>query len=365
MYYDQFQEFKTKIVEVMQMNKESSKPLITTIIPTYRRPKLLQLAIRSVLNQTYPHLQVCVCDNASGDETSAVVAEIAREDTRVKYHCQSRNIGAVANFNYGMKQVTTPFFSLLADDNTLLPHFFEDAITTLNSYPETILFVGQTIKQNEKGQNVGGSLDLWESGLIHPPDGLLHIIEKGLPDWESILFRREVINSVGLLNPSFGGSLDQDFLMRIARKHTLYISKKPHALFLYHYNSWGSSRDLSEVVSTRRKLLEQWIQDEELSEDMKRRIMETWKVYLKEIISNTVFCKCIIGEDASTIDFATELMKKELGLSYKPIRAILLAKMANHNRFLKRLVLSSVCLYMQLKIKYISLKNRKKWRCLK
>ena len=34
------------------------KPLITTIIPTYRRPKLLQRAIKSVLNQTYPHFQV-------------------------------------------------------------------------------------------------------------------------------------------------------------------------------------------------------------------------------------------------------------------------------------------------------------------
>ncbi|MEK7713004.1 MAG: glycosyltransferase, partial [Nitrospirota bacterium] len=35
-------------------------PLITTIIPTYRRPKLLRRAIKSALNQTYPHLQVCV-----------------------------------------------------------------------------------------------------------------------------------------------------------------------------------------------------------------------------------------------------------------------------------------------------------------
>jgi glycosyltransferase involved in cell wall biosynthesis len=28
-----------------------TKPLITTIIPTYRRPKLLRRAIKSVLNQ--------------------------------------------------------------------------------------------------------------------------------------------------------------------------------------------------------------------------------------------------------------------------------------------------------------------------
>ncbi len=53
-------------------------PQITTVIPTYRRPKLLRRAIESVLAQTYPHLKVTVFDNASGDETPEVVAELAR-----------------------------------------------------------------------------------------------------------------------------------------------------------------------------------------------------------------------------------------------------------------------------------------------
>ncbi|RKX41747.1 MAG: glycosyltransferase family 2 protein, partial [Thermotogae bacterium] len=72
------------------MNHKISKPLITTIIPTYRRPKLLQRAIKSVLNQTYPHFQVCVYDNASGDETAEVVAEFAKKDPRVKYYCHPK-----------------------------------------------------------------------------------------------------------------------------------------------------------------------------------------------------------------------------------------------------------------------------------
>jgi glycosyltransferase involved in cell wall biosynthesis len=42
---------------------------ITTIIPTFMRPQLLGRAIRSVLGQSYPHFEVHVYDNASGDET--------------------------------------------------------------------------------------------------------------------------------------------------------------------------------------------------------------------------------------------------------------------------------------------------------
>jgi len=86
------------------------EPVITTIIPTYRRPNLLRRAIISVLNQTYPNFQLCIYDNASGDETPEVVAEFAKHDSRIKYYCHPENIGALNNFNYGMERVNTPFF---------------------------------------------------------------------------------------------------------------------------------------------------------------------------------------------------------------------------------------------------------------
>src|ERR1700674_1455488 len=110
------------------MVDEGPNPLITTIIPTYRRPKFLRRAIRSVLNQSFMNFQVCVYDNASGDETPSVVDDIARSDRRVKYHCHPENIGAIRNFLYGMERVETPFFSFLSDDDFLLPDFYETAL---------------------------------------------------------------------------------------------------------------------------------------------------------------------------------------------------------------------------------------------
>ena len=59
----------------MHENKMSVEPTITTVIPTYRRPELLQRAIRSVLDQSYPHFKICVYDNASNDRTPDVVKQ--------------------------------------------------------------------------------------------------------------------------------------------------------------------------------------------------------------------------------------------------------------------------------------------------
>jgi glycosyltransferase involved in cell wall biosynthesis len=335
----------------------SKKPLITTIIPTYRRPKLLARAIRSVLNQTYPHFQVCVYDNASGDETAAVVADIAKSDQRVKYHCHPRNIGGIQNFNYGIKEVTTPYFSLLADDNTLLSHFFEEAINTLSRYPEAILFAGQTILINERRQKMGDSLDGWDEGLIPPPNGLVDVWEKGLT-WESVLFRSEVIKSAGLLDPSVNGSADQDFMMRLARKHVFYILKKPCALFLCHRNSWTASRDLGEDIATSKKILEHWLNDGDLSAIAKERIMKRWNAFVKEKIAGYLYTKSIVGDDTEAIALASKLMNEEVGLSYKPLRAIILAKLVNCNRFLRMLISPPIHWYIEMKHRLVILKNR-------
>ena len=120
----------------------ANNPVITTVIPTYQRPRLLERAIRSVLNQTYPRFQVCVYDNASEDETKEVVAKLMKEDPRVKYFCHSSNIGVGPNFNYGLSRIETQYFSILSDDDVLIPNFFESALEKLAHYPNAMLVAG-------------------------------------------------------------------------------------------------------------------------------------------------------------------------------------------------------------------------------
>lgn len=327
----------------------SQEPLVTTIIPTYRRPDLLRKAIQSVLGQTFTNFEIYVCDNASGDETASVVGEFRQKDPRIKYFCHSRNIGATANFNFGMKQVMTTFFSLLADDNTLLPKFFEDAINTLTAHPEAILFAGQTIMINEKGQKLGSSLVSWEPGLVSPPTGLLNIWEKGIPTWESVLFRREVLKSVGFLDPSSNPSMDQDFMMRIARKHTIYISKKPYALFLYHEKSWGFNRELTELIGSWTKLAVRYFHDAQLSEALKKRIRKAYHNTVQRRIRTELYMHCIIKNNPVVIGEAMKILEKDFRFSFKTSRAIVIAKIAQQHEILRKLIITYTQWYLQSK----------------
>jgi glycosyltransferase involved in cell wall biosynthesis len=115
-------------------------PVITTVIPTYRRPDMLRRAIRSVLDQTYPYLKICVYDNASNDETPEVVRTLALQDSRIHYHCHPENIGTQDNFIFGLSQADTPFVHLISDDDFLLPDFFAQATSALKKIPARLSF---------------------------------------------------------------------------------------------------------------------------------------------------------------------------------------------------------------------------------
>src|SRR5437867_8648007 len=71
------------------MISDDAAPLVTTVIPTFRRPALLRRAVLSALAQSMRRVRVAVYDNASGDGTAAVLAELARADPRVQYHSRS------------------------------------------------------------------------------------------------------------------------------------------------------------------------------------------------------------------------------------------------------------------------------------
>ena len=73
-----------------------------------------------MLKQTYPHFQVCVYDNASGDETEAIVQEFTAKDSRIQYFRQEKNWGEGGggfNFKFVLERATGEYFMWAADDD--------------------------------------------------------------------------------------------------------------------------------------------------------------------------------------------------------------------------------------------------------
>lgn len=259
-------------------------PLITTIILTYRRPRLLKRAISSVLEQTYSNFQLCIYDNASGDETSEVVAELARQDSRVKYYCQPKNIGAQANFQFGLTRVQTPYFSFLSDDDFLLPEFYEIALAGFKKYPDVAFSAGSVITMMDDGKVLYAPLTLWQrEGYFSPPEGMLETIGKKYPIWTGILFSKSAIDSVGLLDPETGAN-DLDFVYRITAHHAFVISKRPCAVCVSHASSSSRLPKVNNIWPGWLKMIRNITEDSHIPEDIRHVFEKRVLVELKRMI---------------------------------------------------------------------------------
>jgi GT2 family glycosyltransferase len=244
---------------------------ITTVIPTFRRPRLLRRALRSVLRQTRQDFLVCVYDNASGDETESVVAEAAAGDPRVVYFKQPENIGGARNFLFGMQRIETPFFSFLSDDDVLLPHFYETAMAGFDTWPAAMMSVASTIEVTASGELRYVPLSRWgREGLFEPPDGAMRMVGNRHPTWTTILFRQEVLERVGTLDLDVGAPSDLDFELRIALRFPIVVSMRPCGAYVSHPDS-GSTTETAGIAAGYDVMRRKIVADDRIDAGVRRR----------------------------------------------------------------------------------------------
>ena len=103
-------------------NNPSDTPLVSIVLPTYKRAHVLPNAIRSVLNQTYANLELIIVDDNSPDDTPEVVKSF--RDARVKYVRNEPNLKLPRALNKGFSLARGTYLTWTSDDNL----FADDAI---------------------------------------------------------------------------------------------------------------------------------------------------------------------------------------------------------------------------------------------
>lgn len=112
-------------------------PICSVIIPTHNRCALVARAIDSVLSATPDgDLQVIVVDDASTDDTLAVLHEKYGRDARVRVLPLASNAGPSGARNRGLAEASGDFVLFLDSDDTLLPDALAHALAAFRQVPE-------------------------------------------------------------------------------------------------------------------------------------------------------------------------------------------------------------------------------------
>lgn len=263
---------------MMYSEKNSRKPLVSVIIPTYNRASWLPGAIESVLKQSFADFELLIIDDGSTDNTHEI---IDRSGDRIRYFHQS-NRGPSAARNLGIKNARGKYITFLDSDDRWLKNKLLSQVNLMTADPQIKICYTNEI-WIRRGERVNpGKIHQKYSGGIYQRCLPLCIISPS-----SVMIHREVLDRVGVFDETLPVCEDYDLWLRISSRYPISFIDKPliiknggHEDQLSHQN-WGMDR-------FRVTAMEKMLQQNELgSEDR----MATIKVLQKKcsVLANGFF----------------------------------------------------------------------------
>ena len=102
------------------MGMQEQKHLVSILIPTYNQAELFSLAMQSAVAQTYPALEILVCDNSTNEDTARVM-EAYLDDPRVHYFRNREARTKAENFSVFREHAKGEYLQWLMHDDLLAP----------------------------------------------------------------------------------------------------------------------------------------------------------------------------------------------------------------------------------------------------
>lgn len=238
-WIDQYDTLTDAEGEVMREHVKSmgEPPLISVVMPVYNTPaELLRQCIDSVLNQIYPHWELCIANDAStAPEVRKVLNQYAMRDPRIKVIHRSENGHISAASNSALGLATGDWVALLDHDDELPEHALYHVAMTISEQPSAALIYSD----EDKIDGHGNRFDPYFKPDWNPELFLGHNMFSHLG-----VYRRSLVNSVGGFREGWEGSQDYDLALRcieqVNRNQILHI---PHVL--YHWRAVAGSTALA------------------------------------------------------------------------------------------------------------------------
>ncbi|KAB2904623.1 MAG: glycosyltransferase [Anaerolineae bacterium] len=204
-------------------------PKVSVVMAVYNGLPYLNDAVESILRQTMTDFEFIIINDASADQTSEILHQF--NDPRLRIVDLEKNEGQTACLNRGLKMATAPFVARQDADDRSKPNRLAEQVAFLESNPDYLLL------------GTAGE-------LIDDRDIITGIDRKPVTDQEvravfaghdncffhgSVMFRREVLDKIGLYREGFRNSQDYDMWLRIAEIGK--VANLPEPLYQYRLHA--------------------------------------------------------------------------------------------------------------------------------
>jgi len=238
------------------------EPRVSVIIPTYNRARYLVEAIESVLAQTCSDMEIIVVDDGSNDNTRE---KLQPYEDRIKY-IYVDNGGPASARNVGMRMARGKYIAFLDSDDHYYPYKIEIQADFLDRHHDVAMVCSEFSAISDKGlldefhlkkyhrsaymeseatyeniysksislSDAGLNLKEWEDRRIYVGNVFERYYDELILATNTVMFRRSILESVGLQHESYGFFEDYEFVLRIAKAYQVAFIDVPTYKLRYH-----------------------------------------------------------------------------------------------------------------------------------
>ena len=200
--------------------------LVTAVVPTHGRPDFLERALRSVVAQTWPSIEIVVVDDngrgtARQRETAAVVAAFDAGARTLRYLVNETNGGGGFARNAGVAAAGGEFLAFLDDDDEWLPRFVERGVRTLEDEAADVVYCDCLVVDDGRRERARHEVNVKHAGDVRAA-----LTGGWCPSSTSLfVLRRGAVDAVdGPFDPALASFQDYD----------CWLGLSAHARFAFH-----------------------------------------------------------------------------------------------------------------------------------
>ena len=218
-------------------------PLVSIIIPCFNAENFIAETIQSVINQTYSTWELIIVNDGSTDNSLSIIEQFVKQDSRIT-SINKQNSGVSDSRNIGVSKSKGEYLILLDADDLICQNFIELGLPEFKSDGTIglIHFDNQLI--DEKSNKLAIINKSFEGYVL---DKLLML---GGGEYifgiSSCIFKKEVLDIIGLFDIKLSNSADHDLYFKIAKHYKIKRIPEVGMLYRQHTNNMHSNLFLHE-----------------------------------------------------------------------------------------------------------------------
>jgi GT2 family glycosyltransferase len=219
-------------------NNWSDGPLVSILCPVYR-PGIsdFRAAVASVLAQTYPNFELILVDDCSKDTAlSAVLAEMAEQDSRIKLLKHKKNQGISAATNTALAAAKGEYIAFFDHDDVMVDVAIECMVAAALKTGADLLYSDEDKVDDSGTYTVPALKPDWNHRLMLGVNYICHLL----------FVRRSLAEQAGPLNSAYDGAQDHEYILRMSEHlDPAKIHHVPEVLYHWRITAGSTAATIS------------------------------------------------------------------------------------------------------------------------